>query len=65
MRRDDVDDSYQYATKYLDRVPRVEPATIKTVLDWLGKSDIPVKNFYDNTIIDRLAEQGFIDGLYK
>lgn len=65
MRRDDVDDSYQYAVRYLDRVPRVDPATVKTVLDWLGKSDVPVTNFYDNAIMDRLVEQGFIDRLYK
>ena len=65
LRRNDVDDSYQYAVKYLDRVPRVDPASVKTVLDWVGKSDVPVKTFYDNTIMDRLVEQGFIDRLYK
>jgi hypothetical protein len=65
MRRDDVDDSYQYAVKYLDRVPRVDPATVKLVLDWVGKSDTPARNFYDNAFIDRLVEQGFIDRLYR
>ena len=65
MRRVDVDDSYEYAFKYLDRVPRVDPAVIQTVLNWEGKSEAPFKDFFDNTIIDRLTGEGFIDQLYK
>ena len=65
LRKADVEDSYEYAFKYLERVPRVDPASIQTVLAWEGKSDIPVARFYDNTIVDRLAQEGFIDGLYK
>lgn len=60
-----LDESYEYAVKYLDRVPKVEPAVVQTVLSWEGKSEIPVKDFFDNTIIDRLARDGFIDRLYK
>jgi NitT/TauT family transport system substrate-binding protein len=60
-----VIEPYEYAVKYLDSVPIVEPATIQTVLNWEGKSDVPVTNFFDNTIIERLSKEGFIDGLYK
>ena len=61
----DVTEHYEYAVKYLDRVPRVEPAVIKTVLDWVGKGSIPVEGFFDNRIMDQLIRERFIDGLYK
>ena len=61
----DVNEHYEYAVKYLDRVPRVEPAVIKTVLDWVGKGSIPVEGFFDNRILDQLIRERFIDGLYK
>lgn len=60
-----LDEPYEYAVKYLEREPRVEPAVIKTVLDWEGKADVPVQRFFDNSIIDRLVQEGFIDNLYK
>ena len=60
-----LDEPYEYAVKYLDREPRVEPAVIQTVLDWEGKPDTPVQRFFDNSVIDRLAREGFIDNLYK
>lgn len=60
-----LDEPYEYALKYLDREPRVEPAVIQTVLDWEGKPDTPVQRFFDNSIIDRLAREGFINNLYK
>ena len=56
---------YEYAVKYLDSVPMVEPATIQTVLNWEGRGDVPVNGFFDNTIIERLTQEGFIDRLYK
>jgi ABC-type nitrate/sulfonate/bicarbonate transport system substrate-binding protein len=65
LRKTDVEESYDYAARYLERVPRVEPATIQTVLAWEGKSDIAPSRFYDNAIVDRLVHEGFIDGLYK
>jgi NitT/TauT family transport system substrate-binding protein len=60
-----LDEPYEYALKYLDREPRVDPAVIQTVLDWEGKPDTPVQRFFDNSVIDRLAREGFIDNLYK
>ena len=65
LRKTDVEDSYEYAAKYLERVPKVDPASIQTVLAWENKSDIAPSRFYDNTIIDRLVQEGFFDGLYK
>jgi NitT/TauT family transport system substrate-binding protein len=65
LRKSEVEDSYDYAARYLERVPRVDPAGIQTVLAWEGKSDIAPSRFYDNTIIDRLSQEKFFDGLYK
>lgn len=65
LRKYDVEESYDYAARYLERVPRVEPATIQTVLAWENKSDIAPGRFYDNAIVDRLVHEGFIDALYK
>lgn len=58
-------EAYEYAVKYLDAVPIVDPAVIHTVLNWEGKGDVPVTGFFDNAIIERLAKEGFIDRLYK
>jgi len=65
LRKSDVDDSYDYAARYLERVPRVDPAGIQTVLAWEGKSDIAPSRFYDNTIVDRLTQEKFFESLYK
>ena len=62
---DSLDEAYEYAVKYLDRQARVEPAVIQTVLNWEGKSEISVNEFFDNTIIDRIIKEGFVDRLYK
>jgi ABC-type nitrate/sulfonate/bicarbonate transport system substrate-binding protein len=59
-----LQEPYEYAVKYLDPVPKVDPAVIQTVLDWEGKSDVPVSRFFDNTILDRLVQDGFIERLY-
>jgi len=65
LRKTDVEESYEYAVRYLERVPRVDPASIQTVLTWENKSDMAPGRFYDNTIIDRLVQERFIDTLYK
>jgi hypothetical protein len=67
MRREPsaVTEPYEYAVKYLDSIPVVEPAVIQTVLDLEGRGNVPVTDFFDNTIIERLTKEGFIDRLYK
>ncbi len=56
---------YEFITKYLDSVPRVDPAAIETVLEMVGQKGVPKAQLYDNAIVDRLAQEGFIDKLYK
>jgi ABC-type nitrate/sulfonate/bicarbonate transport system substrate-binding protein len=61
----DLQEPYEYAVKYLDPVPKVDPAVVQTVLDWEGRSDVPVSGFFDNAIVDRLVQEGFIERQYK
>ena len=56
---------YEFVTKYLDTVPRVEPAAIDTILEMVGHSGPPRTKLFDNSIIDKLVKEGFIDKLYK
>jgi ABC-type nitrate/sulfonate/bicarbonate transport system substrate-binding protein len=62
---DSLDEAYEYAVKYLDRQPRVEPAVIQTVLNWESKGETSVNEFFDNSIIDRIIKEGFVERLYK
>ena len=62
---DALDEAYEYAVKYLDRQARVEPAVIQTVLNWENKGETSVNDFFDNTIIDRIIKEGFVEKLYK
>ena len=55
---------YEFVTKYLDAVPRVDPAAIDTVLEMVGVGPDKTKLF-DNSIVERLVQQGLIDKLYK
>ena len=56
---------YDFILKYLDAVPRVEPAAIDTVLEMVGHSGLAGAKIFDNGIIDRLAQAGWIDQVYK
>lgn len=56
---------YEFVVKYLDSVPRVEPAAVDTILEMVGHSGPVQAKLFDNTIMDKLIEEGFIDRLYK
>jgi ABC-type nitrate/sulfonate/bicarbonate transport system substrate-binding protein len=60
-----LDEAYEYAVKYLDREARIEPAVIQTVLNWENKGETSVNDFFDNSIIDRIVKEGFVEKLYK
>jgi hypothetical protein len=60
-----LDEAYEYAVKYLDREAKVDPAVIQTVLNWENKSEASVNDFFDNSIIDRIIKEGFVERLYK
>jgi NitT/TauT family transport system substrate-binding protein len=56
---------HEFVNKYLDTVPRVDPAAVDTILEMVGSKGAPKTKLYDNSIIDRLAQEGFIEKLYK
>lgn len=60
-----IEDIYNDATKYLDRLPRVEAEAVAASLELMGKKGVALETFADNSLIDRLAREGFIDQLYR
>jgi NitT/TauT family transport system substrate-binding protein len=60
-----IDEIYQDSILYLEKVPRVEPEAINSILDFMGKKGVPLETFADTTLVDKLVREGFIDKLYK
>lgn len=60
-----IDELYSDSVKFLERVPRVESEAIAPIVEFMGKKPIAIETIADNSIIDRLVRQGFIDKLYK
>jgi ABC-type nitrate/sulfonate/bicarbonate transport system substrate-binding protein len=60
-----LEEIYSDAAKYVDRVPRVEAEAVAATLEFMGKKGLPIETFADNTIIDRLVKEGFVDQVYK
>jgi len=56
---------YEFVTKYLDSVPRVDPAAVDTVLEMIGSGGAAKAKLFDNSIVDHLVQDGVIDKLYK
>jgi len=56
---------YEFVSKYLDVIPRVDPAAVDTVLEMVGSKGASKTKLFDNSIVDRLVQEGFIDKLYK
>jgi len=55
---------YEFVVKYLDRIPRVDPAAVDTILEMVGHTGPVPAKLYDNAIIDKLKGEGFFDKLY-
>jgi ABC-type nitrate/sulfonate/bicarbonate transport system substrate-binding protein len=60
-----IEEHYRDSVTYLDRIPRAEPEAIATILEFMGKKGTPLETFLDNSIVDRMVREGFIDKLYK
>src|ERR1051325_3965425 len=60
-----IDEIYQDSIVYLEKPPRVEPEAINSILEFMGKKNVPPETFADNSIVDKLVREGFIDRLYK
>jgi NitT/TauT family transport system substrate-binding protein len=60
-----IEEIYRDAAKYVDRIPRVDADAVSTILEFMGKKGLPIETFADNSIIDRLVREGFVDQVYK
>jgi NitT/TauT family transport system substrate-binding protein len=60
-----IDEIYQDSITYLEKTPRVEPEAINSILEFMGKSGVPLETFADNSMVDKMVREGFIDKLYK
>lgn len=60
-----VEEHYQYAIRYLNPVPRVEPAAVETVLEMLGQTNVSGLKIYDNSIVERLVREGYFEGVKR
>ena len=50
--------------KFLGRVPRLDAEALAPIVEFMGKTPIPVETVADNGILNRLEREGFIDKLY-
>ena len=60
-----VGQTYEDSTTYLERVPRIQPEAVSTILEFMGKKGVSFETIGDNAIVDRLVREGFVDKLYK
>lgn len=60
-----IDQFYDDAVTYLDKIPRAEPEAVQTILEFMGKKSVSVETFQDNFIVDKLAREGFFEKIYK
>ena len=56
--------NYEYILKYFDPIPRIDPAAVETILTMVGHSG-PAPKIFDNSILDKLAQDGFVERLYR
>jgi ABC-type nitrate/sulfonate/bicarbonate transport system substrate-binding protein len=60
-----IEEIYQDSIVYLEKVPRLEPEATTPILESMGKKDVPMETFADNSIVDRLVREKFIEKLYQ
>jgi ABC-type nitrate/sulfonate/bicarbonate transport system substrate-binding protein len=59
-----IQELYADGVKFLERVPRMDAEALAPIVEFMGKKPIPVETIADNSIVNRLERDGFIDKLY-
>ena len=59
-----IQELYADGVKFLERLPRMDAEALAPIVEFMGKKPIPVETIADNSIVDRLERDGFIDKLY-
>lgn len=62
---EEIEQMYDAAVKYLEGNPRIDPIVVRQVLASMGGSNTHIDKFYDNTILDQISKDGFIERLYS
>ncbi len=60
-----IEEQYRDSVEYLDRIPRVDPDGVATILEFMGKKNAALERFFDNSIVERMVREGFTEKLYK
>ena len=60
-----IQELYADGVKFLERVPRMDAEALTPIVEFMGKKPIPVEAIADNSIVNRLERDGFIDKLYS
>lgn len=71
LRRSDpsfLDETYSIVSKFMERIPRVDPRTVSTVLEFEpikgADAEVLAAKLIDNSIIDKLVKEGFIEKVF-
>ena len=60
-----LDEMHKIAVRFTDRIPKVDPRTVATVLEFEPVKGVDAESLapkvIDNAIVDKLAREGFID----
>jgi NitT/TauT family transport system substrate-binding protein len=59
-----IQELYVDGIKFLERVPRMDAEALAPIVEFMGKKPISVESIADNSIVNRLERDGFIDKLY-
>ena len=59
-----IQELYMDGVKFLERVPRMDAEALAPIVEFMSKKPIPVETIADNSIVNRLERDGFIDKLY-
>jgi ABC-type nitrate/sulfonate/bicarbonate transport system substrate-binding protein len=60
-----IDNLYADGVKFLERVPRLDAEALAPIVEFMGKKPIPVETVADNSVVNRLERDGFIEKLYS
>ena len=59
-----IQELYADGVKFLEKVPRMDAEALTPIVEFMGKKPIPVETIADNSIVNRLERDGFIDKLH-
>ena len=63
-----LEEMYSIATRYIEKVPRVDPRNVATTLEFEPVKGVDAEalaaKVIDNSIVDKLAKEGFIEKVF-